>query len=313
MPMRGVPGELPYGDGWVYELKWDGMRILAHLGDGQVRLQSSNGRDVTGSFPELESLAELAEGFDSLVLDGEVVAFADGRPSFNALQHRMHVTDPHDAARRAKQVPVMFVVFDLLWLNEHDTRRLPLVNRRALLDQTIHNGAHWRICEQHDDDPEALLETVLSNDLEGIMAKRSASLYETGRRSQHWVKIKPRQRQEFVVGGWLSGRGTRTGGLGSLLVGYYDNDGHLRFAGRAGSGLTDATIRWWQGALQTQPECPFAEVPSITLEGRTIHWCKPELVAEIAFNEWADGHQLRHPVVLGHRSDKDPSTITRES
>lgn len=319
-PMKGIAAktdEIPVGDHWSYELKWDGMRIIAFIEGDTIRLQSSNGRDVTVSFPELAALRELGDELDSLVLDGEVIAFADGRPSFNALQQRMHVTDPADAARRAAHTPVIFVAFDLLHLNGHDTMALPLTNRRTLLEQIVEPGPHWRISEQHADDPQALLDVVLDADLEGIMAKRSDSLYAAGKRSPSWVKIKPRKRQEFVVGGWLSGRGTRAGGLGSLLLGYYDEADNgemtLRFAGGAGSGLTDATLTEWEHTLTLQEICPFDETPSVTLDGRKLHWCVPDQIAEIAFSEWAAGQQLRHPVVLGRRTDKSPTDVRRES
>jgi bifunctional non-homologous end joining protein LigD len=310
--MKGTAGDLPTGNDWVYELKWDGMRLIAHIDDTGARLQSSNGRDVTASFPDLAGLAELGEGYDGLVLDGEVVAFADGRPSFGALQQRMHITDPAEAARRASDTPVIYVVFDLLWLDGHDTTSLPLRDRRALLEQVVEPGPAWRRCEQHHDDPQALLDTVAADRLEGLMAKRTDSTYQPGRRSTSWIKIKPRQRQEFVVAGWLSGRGRRAAGLGSLLVGYYDGS-ELRYAGSAGSGLTDATISEWQHILVEQPSCPFAEAPPILRDGRTVHWCRPDQVVEIAFGEWPDEQQLRHPVVLGRRTDKDPADVRRES
>lgn len=316
--MKGIAGELPEGDDWVYELKWDGMRIIAHITrtadeTPAVKLQSSNGRDVTVSFPELHALGELGEGYQRLVLDGEVVAFSpDGKPSFNALQQRMHVTDAFDAERRALHTPTVFVVFDLLRIDDNETTSLPLTQRRHLLEQIVESGDHWRICEQHSDGAGELLDAVIAADLEGIMAKRASAKYQPGKRSPAWVKIKPRKRQEFVVGGWLSGRGSRAGGLGSLLVGYYDGD-NLLFAGRAGSGLNDSSIADWQARLTVTDTCPFAELPSVTLEGRTLHWCNPDQVAEIAFNDWADGHQLRHPVVLGRRTDKDPTEVIRET
>ena len=317
--MKGVPlgnDGVPTGDNWVYELKWDGMRVIVFFepdAADQVRLQSSNGRDVTVSFPELQSLAALGENLDGLVLDGEIVAFGpEGQPSFNALQQRMHVSDPADAARRAAHTPVMFVAFDLLHLNGHDTMALPLENRRTLLEQIVEPGDHWRICEQHTDDPQALLDVVIAAELEGIVAKRKDSVWSPGRRSPTWIKIKPRKRQEFVVGGWISGRGNRAGGLGSILLGYYEGD-DLLFAGSAGSGLTDATLGEWERTLTVQESCPFQERPSVILDGRQIHWCAPEHVVEIAFSEWAEGHQVRHPVVLGRRTDKAPTDVVREA
>ena len=319
VPMKGKADALPRGDQWVYELKWDGMRIIAYIapdatdpGATRVRLQSSNGRDVTPSFPELQRLADAGAPFDGLVLDGEVVAFAGSKPSFNLLQTRMHVTDPNDAARRAATTPVLFVAFDLLHLDGHDTMALPFAQRRALLAQLDDDDPCWTICTQHTDNVDGLLDAVIDAELEGIMAKNVNALYQPGRRSPDWIKIKPRLRQEFVVGGWLGGKGSRTGGIGSLLVGYYDGD-VFRYAGRSGSGLTETTQQEWQAILVDSAVCPFAAPPSFPRD-KTVHWCEPLQIVEIAFAEWAgDGHHLRHPVVLGRRTDKDPATVVRES
>lgn len=309
--MKAVGGEAPRGDGWVYELKWDGMRLIAFISENGVRLQSSNGHDVTNSFPELAALSDLADNLDGLVLDGEAVAFADGRPSFNALQRRMHVTDGAEAARRSNDTPVLFVVFDMLRLGDHDTMALPLVDRRKLLEQIVIDDSRWSLCPQYGDNLDELLAAVKSAGLEGIVAKRSTSRYQPGRRSSDWVKVKPRRRQEFVVGGWLAGQGARSGSLGSLIVGYYDDGDNLRFAGRAGSGLDAASIEEWQATLTAREACPFVEPPALPKE-RAVTWCEPDQVAEIAFGEWSDQGQLRHPVVLGRRGDKDPRTVVRE-
>ncbi len=316
VPMKGKLDSLPRGEQWVYELKWDGMRVLAFITRGnasaghRVRLQSSNGRDVTPSFPELQALAGLADLFDGVVLDGEIVAFTDGKPSFGAMQNRMHVTDASEVARRAATTPVLFVAFDLLHLDGHDMFGLPLENRRALLEQISDDDPCWTICEQHRDNVDDLLQVVADSGLEGIVAKRSDSLYHPGRRSHDWIKIKPRLRQEFVVGGWLDASGSRAGHVGSLLVGYYDNDG-LRYAGRAGSGLTEATVTEWRSVLVETAECPFAETPGFPRD-KVAHWCSPDQVVEIAFGEWTRDGTLRHPVVLGRRTDKAPRDVRRE-
>lgn len=314
VPMKGKSGEIPRGDRWVYELKWDGMRVVAFISGGDtptVRLQSSNGRDVTHSFPELHALADLGTHFDGLVLDGEIVAFDGDKPSFNVLQTRMHVADPNDAARRAGITPVLFVAFDLLHLDGHDTMALPLVNRRALLEQISDDDPTWTICEQHADNIDGLMQAVVESELEGIVAKKLNSIYQPGRRSPDWIKIKPRLRQEFVVGGWLGGHGRRSGGLGSILLGYYDGD-DFHYAGRAGSGLSDQRQRTWQQLLTESSVCPFVEPPTFPRD-RIVHWCEPTEIAEIAFHAWGnDGQHLRHPVVLGRRTDKDPRDVTRE-
>lgn len=229
-PMKAAPGQLPKAsDDWGYELKWDGMRVVAHLqfedGEPTVRLQTGNGNNATVSYPELAGLVKLLDGFESLILDGEVVAIdADGVPSFPLLQQRMHVSDPSEAHRRAVAVPVTFAVFDLLSVNGQDTMRLPLRDRRQLLERVVDDGPHWRLTTMHTGDPSALLDSVIERGLEGLVAKSLTSTYQEGKRPSTWVKVKPRHRQEFVVGGWSEGRDGNTGNLGSLLLGYMDGD-----------------------------------------------------------------------------------------
>jgi len=248
-----------------------------------------------------------------LILDGEVVAIdSDGSPSFHLLQQRMHVSDPVDARRRAVTVPVSFAIFDLLHVNGQDTMRLPLRDRRTLLEEIVVDGPHWRITTMHTGDPAALLETVTARGLEGLVAKQLGSTYQEGKRPTTWIKIKPRHRQEFVVGGWSEGRDGNAGNLGSLLLGHMD-EGELIHCGSVGSGLNDASRREWLARVSarelTAP--PFAnEVEGKA--GRTFHWTEPVDVVEVAFNNWeADGH-LRHPVYLGRRTDKDPADVVRE-
>ncbi len=311
--MKAVSGELPTGNDWTYELKWDGMRIIAFIDEAGVRLQSSNLLDATASFPELAGLADATEGLESVVLDGEVVAFdADGRPSFGRLQDRMHVKAPAEAARRAATNPVSFVIFDLLHLNGTDTMTLPVEDRRRLLEQVIDHGPHWRLTDVHEDDPAALLAIVSEQGLEGLIAKRARSQYQEGRRSSAWRKIKPRLRQEFVVGGWTEGRDGRAGSIGSLIVGFYDDD-VLVPAGTVGSGLTAAEIATWQAIVDAEgrDDSPFSGPVPPSL-GRRFHWIAPNHVVEVAFGEWTSDGFLRHPSYLGRRTDKDPRSVRRE-
>lgn len=312
--MKAVSGDLPTGDGWSYEIKWDGMRIIAFVDDAGLRLQSTNLLDATRSFPELAGLVDATSGFESLVLDGEVVAFTeDGRPSFGRLQDRMHIKDPVEAARRARSNPVSFVIFDLLHLNGTDTMALPLGDRRQLLEQVIEPGPHWRLTDVHADGATDLLAIVTEQGLEGLIAKQLASRYLEGKRSSTWRKIKPRLRQEFVVGGWTEGRDGRSGSIGSLLIGYYDDAGALRHAGSVGSGLdTDALALWHRlVADDVRPDSPF-EGPVPPTLGRTFHWLEPRHVIEVAFGEWTADGNLRHPSYLGLRTDKDPQDVVRE-
>lgn len=312
--MKATLGTLPSGNGrWVYEVKWDGMRILAFIAaDGGVRLQSVNRRDVTASFPELAGLAAATDGKPA-VLDGELVAYDEaGRPSFSKLQHRMHVTAPADVARRAAEVPVVYQVFDLLAFDGHDATPLPWRDRRRLLEQVVQPGPHWAVPATHDDGA-ALFAAVGELGLEGLVAKRRDSAYELGRRSRSWVKVKVRHEQEFVVGGWAEGEGRRSRTVGALLVGYHEG-GRLRYAGRVGTGFTDAELdrlsaRFGPLARET---CPF-DPPPPTLHRRRASWVEPQVVVQVAYGEWTPDGLLRHPVYLGERVDKDASEVTREA
>jgi len=312
LPMKATAGELPAGDGWVYEVKWDGMRAIVEVDDGHVRLQSANGRDVTVSFPELASLGP-ALGVGSAVLDGEIVAFDEqGRPSFSRLQQRMHVTDRRAAAARAEAAPCTLALFDLLALDGRSLVGLPWAERRRLLEELVEPGPHWQVPTVHDDG-RALFDAATANDLEGIVAKRVDSIYRPGGRSREWVKVKVRRRQEFVVGGWAPGKGNRGGGIGGLLVGYHDEPGSppLRYAGRVGSGLAQAELRELEDrfADMVVPECPFDPPPPRTHAVDAV-WVRPELVVEVEYAEWTGDGRLRHPTYAGRRIDKDADQVT---
>jgi bifunctional non-homologous end joining protein LigD len=314
--MKATAGDLPTDEGWRFEVKWDGMRALAFLDGPSARIQSGNERDVTVSWPELVGLAD-ALPVTTALLDGELVATdAAGRPSFGQLQQRMHITKAAEAARRAVEVPVVYVVFDLLHLDGHDLTALPLTDRRRLLDQVLEPGPSWRPSPIHDDGV-ALLAAADERGLEGVVAKRSESVYEPGRRTRAWRKVKVRRRQEMVVGGWLPGEGNRSGRIGALLVGYHDragDGGPLRFAGRVGTGFTEAELTRLGsllGALRID-DCPFDPPPPRPELARGPTWVRPELVAELAFAEWTGDGRLRHPSYLGLRNDKAADDVTRD-
>lgn len=312
--MKASSGELPIGGDWVYELKWDGMRVVSFIDETGVRLQSTNLLDATASFPELAGMAAALGSAGPLILDGEVVAFDEhGRPSFGRLQERMHVREPAEAARRAAVNPVSYVIFDLLHLDGHDTFSLPFRDRRRLLEQLVEPGEHWRLTEVHTGDAAELLDVVTLQGLEGLIAKQPASRYIEGKRATTWRKIKPRQRQEFVVGGWAEGRGGRAGSVGSLLLGY-QVDGGLRHCGSVGSGLDAAAVAEWEErvAFHAREESPF-DGPVPETMGRRFHWIDPVFVVEVAFGEWTQDDNLRHPSYLGLRIDKDPELVVRES
>ena len=316
VPMKATSGELPDGDGWGFEVKWDGMRALAFVDGPSLRVQSFNERDVTASWPELAGLPAALPATTAL-LDGELVATDDtGVPSFGRLQQRMHIANPAEASRRAAEVPVVYVVFDLLHLDGHDLTALPLVDRRRLLDQLVDAGPSWRVSPLHDDGP-TLLAAAHERGLEGVVAKRLDSPYEPGRRTRTWLKVKVRRRQEMVIGGWVPGEGTRGGRIGALLVGYHDragDGGPLRFAGRVGTGFTEPELQRLAARLAplATDVCPFDPLPPRAELLRGPHWVRPELVAELAFAEWTGDGRLRHPSYLGERDDKAAADVTRD-
>jgi bifunctional non-homologous end joining protein LigD len=314
--MKATPGTLPTGDGWVYETKWDGMRVLADVGPDGVEAWSGNGKDATASFPELAALGPALEPVEAL-FDGEVVALdARGRPSFERLQRRMHVTSAVEARRRAADVPVAYVVFDLLRLAGHDLTGQPWRDRRRLLDTLADDlPPGIDVATVYEDGPD-LLAAVSRQGLEGVMAKRVDAPYLPGRRSRAWIKVKVRRHDELVVGGWSGGLGNREGKLGSLLVGFYDpvpggaTPGPLRYAGRVGSGFTSGELDRMGARLAAlaTAACPF-DPPPPPLHRKGAHWVRPEVVVEVEYGEWTEEGRLRHPVYLGERTDKAAADV----
>jgi bifunctional non-homologous end joining protein LigD len=311
--MKAVAGELPHDDPiWSYEIKWDGVRILADVAPGHVQLWSANGNDVTASYPELEGLPTSVGG-RAAVLDGEVVALDDaGRPSFGVLQRRMHIADRREAARRAEETPVVYQLFDILVLDGNDLTELPLTDRRRVLEGLVEPGPCCQLSPAYPDG-RALLEAADRLGLEGIVAKRIDSRYLVGKRSPVWRKVKVRREQEFVVGGWTEGMGNRAGHLGALLVGYHDEPGtpELRYAGKVGTGFTEPVLRQL-GALLAEratQECPF-DPPPTRLEARNAHWVAPDLVVQVQYGEWTGEGRLRHPAYIGLRNDKPAGEVT---
>ena len=274
---------------------------------GAAHLFAAPARPATDALPARTAL-----------LDGELVATdPEGRPSFGLLQQRMHVTTPVEVAARAAEVPIAYVVFDLLHLDGHHLCDVPLTDRRRLLDQVLEPGPRWRVSPLHDDGP-ALLEAATTRGLEGVVAKRLDSRYEPGKRTRTWLKVKVRLRQEMVVGGWLPGEGNRSGRIGALLVGYHDapgDGGPLRFAGRVGTGFKDAELTRLAGLFDelATDDCPFDPPPPRAEILRGPRWIRPELVAELEFGEWTHDDRLRHPSYLGLRDDKDPRDVTRDA
>lgn len=313
--MKAVSGPVPTDDGWAFEVKWDGMRILAEVGKG-VRLTSGNGIDVSVRFPELDGLAAHLGGHTA-VLDGEVVAFDDaGRSDFGRLQPRMHAADASKVARLRGVTPVAYVLFDLLRVDDSSLLDLPYVDRRALLAELVEPTGGWTVPGHQIGDGGSLYAAAVAQGLEGIVAKRLDSSYRPGQRSPAWRKCKVRRQQEVVVAGWSVGAGGRSSTLGSLLVGVRDpgdEGGPLRFAGGVGTGFTMDTLADLQERLAplATDACPFDPVPPRSVT-RTANWVEPVLVAEVAFGEWTADGRLRHPSYLGLRTDKAPADVVRE-
>jgi bifunctional non-homologous end joining protein LigD len=311
-PMLARPGSLPSkDDGWAYEIKWDGVRALAYSTPGELRLESRNLKEITGSYPELARLNR-ALSSHAAILDGEIVAFGEhGRPSFAALQRRMHVGSPAQAKRLAKDSPVTYMIFDLLWLDGHSLMGLTYEERHELLDALALSGDSWQTPGHLQGRGRDVLKATAEQKLEGIVAKRLDAPYEPGARSSAWTKIKNVGRQELVIGGWLPGEGRRERRIGALLVGVYDPDGAFRYAGRVGTGFNDAELDRLGKLLKPlkREDSPFTagERPP-----RGAVFAEPELVAEIEFTEWTSAGVLRHPSYKGLREDKDAREVVRE-
>ncbi len=311
VPMLARAGELPRPDrGWAYEIKWDGVRALAYCQPGRLRLESRNLIEITDKYPELTELSRVL-GSRSAILDGEIVAFdADGRPSFSALQQRMQVSGSAQARRRMKATPVTYVIFDLLWLEGHSLTEEPYSARRERLAGLELAGSSLQVPEYLEGHGSELLKAATEQGLEGVLAKRMSSPYKPGGRTGEWLKIKRPGRQEFVVGGWVPGRGNRSRRIGALLLGVYEADGSLRYVGRAGSGFRERELDRLGALLEplVRESSPFAGAGP----PRGSVFCEPRLVAEVSFSEWTPDGSLRHPVYLGLREDKPAREVVRE-
>jgi bifunctional non-homologous end joining protein LigD len=296
---------LPAGAGWAFEFKWDGVRALLDVSERGVRIVSRNGNDVSAAYPELVTLA--ADAGDAL-LDGEIVAFAGGRPSFELLQTRMHVRGPSQARRLAASTPVTFVAFDLLRRYGVDLTGRPYVERRATLDRWLDEKQGWTQ-SPYFDDGDATLAAAREHGLEGVVAKRLASPYRPGIRSGDWAKLRFVRSGEFVVVGWEAAA-ERPDELSSLLLARHV-DGVLTFAGKVGSGLDGRTAAVLRLELESRAGCVLDIQPAPS-PGRVARWCEPAVVVEVQFALWTNEGRLRHPVFRAVRRDKTPEEATGE-
>ena len=303
---NGIP---PNPSAFQLEPKLDGVRVIVIVEAGSVIVTNRKGGEVTSHYPELLGVAD-ALAPHAAVLDGEVVTFDEkGRTSFQRLQRRMHVVQP--SARLMADTPVVFVAFDVLWLDGESLVERPQTERRQALEALALSGSNWQTAPVLDATPDELLEACRQAGLEGFMAKRRDAPYLPGRRSTAWSKVKCGRRREFVVGGWSIGTGSREDSIGSLALGCYDTDDEesqrLFYVGQAGSGLNGEMIRQLQklfGQISV-PGCPFVNPPPVKL-----HFVRPMLVVEVAYTEVTEAGTLRQPSIKGLRTDVIATEVT---
>jgi bifunctional non-homologous end joining protein LigD len=310
-PMLATPVDKPFdGPEWLFEIKWDGYRAVSFLEDGKVRLVSRNQNDLTGEFPELRELAKSIKAKNA-VLDGEIVVLDDqGRPSFSMMQQRTGIRKGGKRTGARRDLPVQYYVFDLIYLDGYDLRRVALEQRKEALAQIVLPNALVRYSD-HFPQGLALFDLAKQKGLEGILAKKRDSHYEE-RRSQEWLKVKVTQTVDCVIGGYTDPEGSRQY-FGSIVLGLYDKKGRLIHVGQAGTGFNQAMLKeifQLLKGLETNRNPFYGEV-----DAAHVHWVKPERVAEIKFTEWTHetaegGMKLRAPVFLGLREDKDPKECT---
>src|SRR5207237_7831581 len=312
VPMLASAADEPFvAPDVTYEPKWDGVRRIAFVDGGEVRLQTRNLTDCTKQYPEGTQAAEALTGAYQAILDGEIVALDEkGVPSFQRLQPRMHVSDESTVRKLRRSTPVIYQVFDILYADGEDLTRKPLRERLRRLDAALTPMGSIRRSEGFPGTGIALFAAAREQGIEGIVAKRLDSIYLPGARSPAWVKIKAFRTMECVVGGWTAGQGGRTKTLGALLLGVY-RDGKLQPVGHVGTGFDERTLRDLLRILEEHesPTSPFATKPRTNQPAR---WCMPELVCEVEYVEITRDGTLRHPTYRGLRPDVDPRECTGE-
>jgi bifunctional non-homologous end joining protein LigD len=308
-PMTATLAERPpRGEEWLFEVKWDGVRAIAFVERGEVRIQSRSGLRCERQYPELAVIPHHVAASQA-VLDGEIAVLDEkGVARFHLIQPRIANSDPNTIAHLVRSTPVVYFVFDLLYLDGYDLRNVSLSKRRELLRQVATPGAVLRISEAFAGVGEEMLEAARENGLEGIVAKRASSRYES-KRSREWLKIKIGNEQEFAIGGFTEPQGGREY-FGALVLGVYE-EGKLRWAGNVGTGFDQKTLASLHARLQplVTRKCPFAERPK---PDRGITWVKPELICQVKYANWTPDNRLRAPVFVGLRNDVSPLHVVRE-
>jgi bifunctional non-homologous end joining protein LigD len=338
-PMYATVGtEIPQGDDWTFEPKYDGMRVLAFArpvdeGEdsavqsnggassarprrrvGGVRLMTRNGRDKAAQFPEVvEALrAVAARTGRAIILDGEIVVLERDRPGrFQSLQSRMHLQNTELVADQAKEWPAALIAFDILLDGDAELMREQWSERRRHLEELLRGVRSKQIrVSDTTSDGGAMVTRANAAGWEGVIAKRTTSVYAPGSRSKDWLKLKLQYRAEFVVGGYTEPRKTRQY-IGALLLGYYDREGRLIYVGHMGGGFTREGLADMYERLEPleRPTPPFANPPK---SNEPAHWVEPKVVVEVKFAEWTADKILRQPIFLGVRDDKDARDVGLE-
>ena len=316
VPMKASIGsEVPSGEGWTFEPKYDGIRVIAYATADAATVVTRNGNDKSEQFPEvIEALRTLAgKARRSLVLDGEIVALQGGEVArFQDLQSRMHTTNQAFIETSTIAAPAALVAFDLLMDGDDVLMREPWTVRRARLEQRLRNRTSPALLlgESVPNDGPELLEKARKLGWEGVIAKRMDDTYHPGERSRGWLKLKIEHRQEFVIGGWTEPRKTREH-IGALLLGNYDEDGNFVYVGHTGGGFTREGLKDMHRRLAPleRKSSPFAETPKTN---EKAHWATPKVVVEVKFGEWTAEGKLRQPIFLGVRDDKPAREVIRE-
>ena len=307
----GVAGDIDeHEEPWAFEMKWDGIRAVTTIIDGSAQFVTRNGIDVTVTYPDLGDLGQRVPS--DTILDGEIVAMnRQGRPDFGLLQRRMKLTRTAEVAAAAKDIPVSYLVFDILRLRGRSLVELGYDERRALLLKEVRSGDAIQVPAVFKGDLASAIAASLQLGLEGVVAKKRDSTYSAGRRSGAWVKVKHHKTQEVIVGGWRPGTGSRASTIGSLLLGVPGPDG-LEYVGRVGTGFDESGLRELTATLleRERKTSPFAEVPRDV--SRDARWTSPNLVGEVEFAEWTSSGKLRQPSWRGWRPDKNPADVVRE-
>jgi len=303
-------------DEWAFEMKWDGIRAIASVRDGEVTLSSRNGVDITVAYPELAALADRVVprgGGAGVVLDGEIVALdARGRPDFGLLQGRMQARKKADVDKGVRDIPVRFMVFDVLEADGESTAKREYAERRALLDRVLEPTGTVQVPPAFDGDLAAAMASSAELGLEGVMAKKRDGLYSPGARSRTWIKLKHHRDQEVVVVGWRPGHGSRSRGVGSLLLGVPDDDG-IRYVGRVGTGFDEKALDEMLPRLKklARKTASAHDVPAA--DARDAQWVSPRLVGEVEFAEWTPTGRLRQASWRGWRPDKGVDDVSVDS